>query len=332
MHQVAIVAYPGCWGQSVFAAIDFFRVVALLEQHLQQTPHWQVYMLSPDGLPVTLASGHVLTCDGSLSETPFDLVVIAAMAGPQLANTAIDVLGSWVAKQLRTGSQVLSLTTGAAVLATCGCADGQTLATHWAYVRQLSKRYECCNFVAHPSFLHQGQLYSTSSLQGCFDALLDYLARHSSDGFAHLCAAHLLVADPAQLRPILPGFRNHQDAAILQLQAWIEQNYAERLTLAHMAAYCHLSERTLKRRFQHATGISANTYLQQVRIDKTKKLLLATSLSVKEIAYQVGYENTGFLIRLFREATGETPSIWRKVADQPPVYSTRRPVIPNQYR
>ncbi|MGA4815835.1 helix-turn-helix domain-containing protein [Pseudomonas aeruginosa] len=61
-----------------------------------------------------------------------------------------------------------------------------------------------------------------------------------------------------------------------------------------------LAERTLKRRFQQATRLSPNLYVQKVRVDKAKKLLLASSLPVKAIAYEVGYENVSFFVRLFK--------------------------------
>ncbi|EPU1586409.1 helix-turn-helix domain-containing protein [Pseudomonas aeruginosa] len=73
-----------------------------------------------------------------------------------------------------------------------------------------------------------------------------------------------------------------------------------------------LAERTLKRRFQQATRLSPNLYVQKVRIDKAKKLLLASSMSVKAIAYEVGYENVSFFVRLFKTHVGQTPAAWRK--------------------
>lgn len=77
-----------------------------------------------------------------------------------------------------------------------------------------------------------------------------------------------------------------------------------------------LSERTLKRRFLNATQLSPNVYLQKVRIDKAKKLLIATTLSVKEVAYEVGYENVSFFVRLFKSEVGHTPARWRTFEDE----------------
>jgi len=48
-----------------------------------------------------------------------------------------------------------------------------------------------------------------------------------------------------------------------------------------------------------------------VRIDRAKKLLIATGMTVQEVAFEVGYDNVSFFIRLFRQHVGKTPVQWR---------------------
>ena len=151
-----------------------------------------------------------------------------------------------------------------------------------------------------------------TSLTGGFDALLEILAQDLGDPFAQLFATHLLVSAPETINPILPGHRNHCDDAILKVQEWIEANYALDLTIESMGREVGMTERTLKRRFRLATRLSPNVYLQKVRIDKAKKLLLATDLSIKAIAYEVGYENVSFFVKIFKTHVGQTPALWRK--------------------
>ena len=84
------------------------------------------------------------------------------------------------------GARVLALTTGAAWLAASRRADGLLLASHWAYVRQLARRYPQCRFIGQRSYLQADGLYTTGSLGGCFDALLEIIARERGDRFAAL--------------------------------------------------------------------------------------------------------------------------------------------------
>lgn len=315
MNKVAILAYDGCWAMSVFSVTDFFRVVALLEQHLGLAQSYAVEVLSTDGAEVRAASGHAIQPDSAITDTgDYDLVVIPAIEGPRLAAgfTPDANLLAWLTARRQENTRLLALTTGGCFVAAAGLAENLLIATHWAYVRQLKKRYPGAQFVAHQSFLRAANIWSTGSLNGGFDALLEMLAQDKGDQFAQLCATHLLMAAPERLNPILPGHRNHCDESILKLQDWIESHYAEVITIKRMSCEAGLAERTLKRRFLQATRISPNLYVQKVRIDKAKKLLLATGLSVKAIAYEVGYENVSFFVRLFRTQVGQTPAQWRK--------------------
>ena len=312
MKEVAVLAYDGCLGMGVFAVADFFRIVSLLEAHIGLEPSFRVRILA-SAREVTVASGHSLRADAILEiDADCDLLVIPAIEGARLAGFVPDAASlAWIAQRIDAGARVLALTTGAAWLAASRRADGLLLASHWAYVRQLARRYPQCRFIGQRSYLQADGLYTTGSLGGCFDALLEIIARERGDRFSQLCATHLLVADAQRLSPILPGRRNHRDESILALQDWIEANHAEPLGLERMAAQAGLALRTLKRRFGAATGLSPIRYLQQVRVDRAKKLLLATPLSIREIAYEVGYENVSFFVRLFRKEAGDTPSHWR---------------------
>lgn len=312
MKEVAVLAYDGCWGMGVFAVADFFRIVSLLEAHIGLEPSFRVRILA-SAREVTVASGHSLRADAILEiDADCDLLVIPAIEGARLAGFVPDAASlAWIAQRIDAGARVLALTTGAAWLAASRRADGLLLASHWAYVRQLARRYPQCRFIGQRSYLQADGLYTTGSLGGCFDALLEIIARERGDRFSQLCATHLLVADAQRLSPILPGRRNHRDESVLALQDWIEANHAEPLGLERMAAQAGLALRTLKRRFGAATGLSPIRYLQQVRVDRAKKLLLATPLSIREIAYEVGYENVSFFVRLFRKEAGDTPSHWR---------------------
>lgn len=312
MKEVAVLAYDGCWGMGVFAVADFFRIVSLLEAHIGLEPSFRVRILA-SAREVMVASGHSLRADAILEiDADCDLLVIPAIEGARLAGFVPDAASlAWIAQRIDAGARVLALTTGAAWLAVSRRADGLLLASHWAYVRQLARRYPQCRFIGQRSYLQADGLYTTGSLGGCFDALLEIIARERGDRFSQLCATHLLVADAQRLSPILPGRRNHRDESILALQDWIEANHAEPLGLERMAAQAGLALRTLKRRFGAATGLSPIRYLQQVRVDRAKKLLLATPLSIREIAYEVGYENVSFFVRLFRKEAGDTPSHWR---------------------
>jgi transcriptional regulator GlxA family with amidase domain len=79
-----------------------------------------------------------------------------------------------------------------------------------------------------------------------------------------------------------------------------------------MASFSGLSERSFKRRFARATGMSPLEYIQTLRLEESKQVLETTDLSVEAVAVQVGYEDASFFGRLFRRKVGLTPAQYRR--------------------
>ncbi len=70
---------------------------------------------------------------------------------------------------------------------------------------------------------------------------------------------------------------------------------------------------SVRHRFRRRFGISPHTLLQRLRVERAKYLLLNTTQSIKEIADRLGYPRQHEFTRSFHNATGKSPSLWRKV-------------------
>lgn len=315
MKKIAIIVYDGCWAMSVMMLKDFFHVVNLLSIRQGLAESYQVEMISLDGLAKTSASNPSIEVDDKVRrETTYDLVILPSFEGNRLIQIQEenDDLVDWLKSQIQQQTPTLALTTAAYFLAATQQLQHVLLATHWAFLRELKRLFPQSSFTANRNYLQSEQIYTTGTLLGTFDALLGTVAQQKGDYFAQLCASHLLMHAPQELNPVLPNFRNHCDEAVLQVQDWLDANFSQENRIADLAKQFNFSERNLKRRFQLATQISPNQYLQQVRVDKAKKLLLTTEMNVQQIAYAVGYENVSFFIRVFKKITGCTPSQWLK--------------------
>lgn len=315
MKKIAIIVYDGCWVMSVMMLKDFFHVVNLLSIRQGLAESYQVEILSLDGLAKTSASGPSIEVDDKVrSETTYDLVILPSFEGNRLIQIQEenDDLIDWLKSQIQQQTPILALTTAAYFLAATQQLQHVLLATHWAFLRELKRLFRQSSFTANRNYLQNEQIYTTGTLLGTFDALLGIVAQQKGDYFAQLCASHLLMHAPQELNPVLPNFRNHCDEAVLQVQDWLDANFSQENRIADLAKQFNFSERNLKRRFQLATQISPNQYLQQVRVDKAKKLLLTTDMNIQQIAYEVGYENVSFFIRIFKKVTACTPTQWVK--------------------
>ncbi|SMF83190.1 AraC family transcriptional regulator, regulatory protein of adaptative response / methylphosphotriester-DNA alkyltransferase methyltransferase [Paenibacillus uliginis N3/975] len=96
-----------------------------------------------------------------------------------------------------------------------------------------------------------------------------------------------------------------------QIEMYIDNNYAETITLEHLADICHGSPYHLQRTFKRVTGITPVEYVQQKRIEQAKQNLIYTDQSVSEISLNVGMANVPYFITLFKKKTGYTPKEYR---------------------
>lgn len=92
---------------------------------------------------------------------------------------------------------------------------------------------------------------------------------------------------------------------------WLEQHYAEPVTLEQLADRAHMSQRTLTRCFNESFGMSPMNYVIDVRLRRAEEMLSGSDARVKDVAPKVGIDDASYFARLFRKRTGLEPSAFR---------------------
>lgn len=106
--------------------------------------------------------------------------------------------------------------------------------------------------------------------------------------------------------------QNAINGLIEKANRYIRAHYAEQLSLDDVAREVNLSSPYFSRLYKRETGVNFSDKLAQVRIDRAKELLNREDLSVKEIAYLVGYQEPNYFSRIFKKLTGRTASDYKK--------------------
>ena len=104
--------------------------------------------------------------------------------------------------------------------------------------------------------------------------------------------------------------RNHD--RILTMLAYIQENYAKKLTLQEIADASAVSTRECLRCFQTSIRQSPMEYLMEYRIQAAVRLLETTNLSVTEIAMRTGWGSSSYFTKMFHSIRGKTPNAHRK--------------------
>lgn len=94
--------------------------------------------------------------------------------------------------------------------------------------------------------------------------------------------------------------------AIRQIKLYIENNYAENISIDNLTRIAHLSRFHLIRVFRDSVGIPPHTYLRQVRIQKAKELL-SLGKPIADVAAATGFADQSHLTRAFKRLWGFTP-------------------------
>lgn len=102
------------------------------------------------------------------------------------------------------------------------------------------------------------------------------------------------------------------NSVVNKTEIYIKQHLGEELGRVNLAKHVFLSPDYLSRIFRQEKGISLSEYITDERMKKAKQLLRETDMSVSDIAYQVGYSNLTYFIRVFRERNQVTPVQFRE--------------------
>ena len=103
-----------------------------------------------------------------------------------------------------------------------------------------------------------------------------------------------------------------EERTITGITRYLQEHLAEDLSLSVLADEFHLNPQYISQLFKNEIGVNFLSYLTNIRIEKAKKLLLSTSLSVAEIAEQSGYGDYRVFTKVFKKAEGITPSQYRR--------------------
>jgi signal transduction histidine kinase/DNA-binding LacI/PurR family transcriptional regulator/CheY-like chemotaxis protein len=99
---------------------------------------------------------------------------------------------------------------------------------------------------------------------------------------------------------------------VRQAMAYIHEHYAEPVSREDLARHVAVSERYLTRCFQHDAGVTPVTYLTRYRVKRARELLTCKGLSITEVALAVGFSDSGYFSRVFRDEVGISPSAFQR--------------------
>ena len=103
-----------------------------------------------------------------------------------------------------------------------------------------------------------------------------------------------------------------EERAITGITRYLQEHLAEEISLSILAEQFHLNPQYISQLFKSEIGVNFLAYLTNIRMERAKKLLLSTALSIGEISEQLGFGDYRVFTKVFKKSEGITPSQYRR--------------------
>ena len=213
------------------------------------------------------------------------------------------------------GARVISVCTGAFVLAAAGLLDGRRATTHWRYAGLLASSFPAVEVDPAVLYVDHGTIATSAGLAAGIDLCLHLVARDLGADRAAAVARNMVVpphrrGGQAQFVEALSA--THEGTGLAEVLDFMTVRCAEPLTLADLARRAAMSPRTFTRHFRAQTGVSPKQWLLARRLEAARRLLESSDLSVAEIAVRTGFGTPLAVRQQFPRVLRTTPTAYRR--------------------
>lgn len=322
MEDFTILVVQGSFATGVAATLDLLSTAALMAPRLKlATPTWRVRavgegpVLLSNGLslvakPLTRSSrpdSSIWVIPGLATNTP--AAVDARLLQPDAAQ-AIPHLRA----HLNAGGAVAASCSAVFLLQAAGALKARQATTTWWLAPHLKALEPDCRVDANRLVISDGPIWTAGAAFAHTDLMLRLLSARCGAELADAVARVLLIdGREAQAPFVVPAMLANGNALVAELTTRIEARLPDAPSIARLAEDLCISERTLARRIQAATGKSPSALIQFVRLKRARLLLETSQMSVERIAELVGYRDATALRRLMRKVFAATPRQFRKL-------------------
>lgn len=306
MHRVAVLALDGVYPFELGIPQRVFGSAG---------GRYEVMTCTVDGGPVRSDADFMISAEhgpellgtaDTVIIPPFDVALIS----PELPDPVRRALAA-----IRPGTRVVSICTGAFLLAAVGLLDGRPATTHWRLSDDFRRMFPAVQLDPDVLFVEDGDVLTSAGAASGIDVCLHLVRSDHGSEIANQVARCCVVPpfrDGGQAQYIEQPVPDPAGQGTAATRAWAVQNLHRPLTVADLAAHARMSHRTFVRRFHEEVGASPGRWLTQQRLTRARQLLETSDLSVDQIAGQVGFATAASLRQHLHATIGVTPLAYRR--------------------
>jgi transcriptional regulator GlxA family with amidase domain len=311
MHTVALVVFDQVPPFEMAVPCEVFGI----DRSGMRVPNYRLIVCAAEEGPLRTKAGFGIEAPCGLTDL-HEAQTVVVPAWRDVEEPPPAALLDALRRSYRRGARVVSLCSGAFVLAAAGLLDGRRATTHWMYADALAKRFPAVEVDPAVLYVDEGQILTSAGTAAGIDLCLYLVRQDYGAEVANVFARRMVVPphrDGGQAQyvqsPMAPG---PSEGPLTETLAWACENLQEPLTVERMAAHARMSPRTFARRFREVTGTTPLKWLLNQRILEAQRQLETSDVPVEWIAQNCGF-GTSATIRLhFRRMVGVSPTDYRK--------------------
>jgi len=323
MRTVLIVLFDGVQSLDVTGPLEVFagasRWRSSRDPDSPDGPAYRIRTASLGGHPVRTSSGLRLSPDEDLADEDLageagpDVLIVPGGEGTRRADPA---LVAWLRAHGSRAGRLVSVCTGAFLLAEAGLLDRRRVTTHWAYCDTLAARFPEIIVDPDPIFVTDGNVTTSAGVTAGIDLALALVEDDLGRDVALDIARHLVVflrrpANQAQFSTQLAAQLADREP-LREVQRWIADHPAADLSVETLAGRASLSPRQFARAFAAEVGMPPGRYVDRVRLETARRRMEDTADGVEETARLCGYGTPEAMRRAFIRALGVSPAEYRR--------------------
>ena len=212
--------------------------------------------------------------------------------------------------------RIVSICTGAFVLAEAGILDGRRATTHWMFLNEFRERFPKVIVEDKAIFLNDGNVWTSAGITAGIDLALALVEQDCGHQVAMEVARRLLLflrrsGRQAQFSGLLSR-QEKEPPRLRDLHAFVVEHLDEALSVERLADQLAMSPRSLNRWFQKEVKETPAAFVRNLRLQEAKRLLSESNLGLRDIASRVGLGDHSTLWRTFSRQLGISPDDYRK--------------------
>lgn len=277
-------------------------------------PSFEFHVATADPGPVPSSLGFTMDIRNDLSvAADADLIAVPAhMIGTETVDERyLEVVRAAAAR----GAWVLSVCSGAFVLAQAGILDGRRATTHWMHTDRLARHYPKIDVDPDVLFVQDGKVVTGAGTAAGIDAALHIVRVEHGAAAANVVARRMVVPpqrDGGQSQYILSPIPERRADSFAEVTDWMLEHLDQDLTVDQLARKALMSSRTFARRFRADLGTTPAAWLNRQRILRAQQLLEQTDDGLEQVARLAGFGTAAVMRHHFLKVLQTTPTAYRR--------------------